>query len=460
MNLKSRLLTLICLLTLNSLWCAESAHAAIRAGASKKTIVPPFPTQMGGFFDRSQNFEGVLDELLVRSLVLDDGKTKLVFLGSDLMAIDAEMVRLIRDGITQSTLIPATNILICCTHNHSAPSYYQKTALGKDEEEPSLKRFLVKQFTDAAIEAAGATVPARIGFGAGSLSGITRNRQQKNDLIDPQVGVLRVEELEGRKTIATLFNFTGHPVILGSKNLLLSGEYPGSASRAVEHLVGGVAIFTQGACGDITMNRDGAPELEIERLGRTVAGEVVKTSGLIKLGTDASLKAASQTLSLPARVLPSLEESTAALEKGKAALEAAKQQNALPALIQQIEDKNRVHTVAIQRMKAIIDESDPSKMEKELKAEIQVLQVGDVIFGAIPGEIFVEYALELRSRVKQETNHSFCLVGYANGYLGYIVTPRAVETGGYEASVTRLNGLAGRAMTESAMDLLHQISSH
>ena len=460
MNLKIRLLTLICFLCLNCLWCAEPVHAAIRAGASKKTIVPPFPTQMGGFFDRSQNFEGVLDELLVRSLVLDDGKTKLVFLGSDLMAIDAEMVRLIRDGITQSTQIPATNILVCCTHNHSAPSYYQKTALGKDEEEPSLKRYLVKQFTDAAIEAAGSTVPARIGFGAGALTGITRNRQQKNDLIDPQVGVLRVEELNGRKTIATLFNFTGHPVILGSKNLLLSGEYPGAASRAVENLVGGVAIFTQGACGDITMNRDGTPELEIERLGRTVAGEVVKTSGLIKLGTDASLKAASQTLSLPARVLPSIEESTAALEKGKAALEAAKQQNALPALIQQIEDKNRVHSVAIQRMKAIIDESDPSKMEKELKAEIQVLQVGDVIFGTIPGEIFVEYALELRSRVKQETNRSFCLVGYANGYLGYIITPRAVETGGYEASVTRLNGLAGRAMTESAMDLLLQISSH
>ena len=46
---------------------------------------------------------------------------------------------------------------------------------------------------------------------------MTRNRQQKNEeVIDPQVGVLRVEELDGHKTIATLFNFTGHPVILGS----------------------------------------------------------------------------------------------------------------------------------------------------------------------------------------------------------------------------------------------------
>ncbi len=91
---------------------------------------------------------------------------------------------------------------------------------------------------------------------------------------------------------------------------------------------------------------------------------------------------------------------------------------------------------------------------------MQVVQVGNVLFGAIPGELFVEYALELRSRVKQETGCAFCLVGYANGYLGYIVTPRAMETGGYEASVTRLDVLGGRTLTETAMDLVHEPSTH
>jgi hypothetical protein len=86
-----------------------------------------------------------------------------------------------------------------------------------------------------------------------------------------------------------------------------------------------------------------------------------------------------------------------------------------------------------------------------------LVRVGDVMFGAIPGELFVEYALELRSRVKQDTGSSFCLVGYANGYLGYIVTPRAVETGGYEASVTRLDTQAGRTLTENTMELVHQL---
>ena len=175
---------------------------------------------MGGFFDRSQNFEGVHDEIFVRALVLDNEANKLVLIGSDLMSIDAELVRLARQSIFEATGIPAEKILICCTHNHSAPSYYQKTATATDDEEPSLKRFLAKQFADCAIEAHANLKPARWGFAVGNLTGLTRNRQQKNDLIDPQVGVLRVEEIEGRKTIATLFNFTGHPVVVGSNNLL------------------------------------------------------------------------------------------------------------------------------------------------------------------------------------------------------------------------------------------------
>lgn len=443
---------LVSLIAVSWAFTSSSADAALRAGAARVSIVPPFPTQMGGFHDRVKDFEGVHDELFARAAVLDDGATKLVLIGSDLMAIDAELVRLIRDGITTATDIPESHIMVCCAHNHSAPSYYQKTEKGQDDDEPSLKKFLTKQFITAAVEAEKSLRPAKAGFAAGQLVGATRNRQQKNDLIDPQVGVIRIEELEGRQTIATVFNFTGHPVIIGSQNLLLSGEYPGAASRAVEDLLGGVAVFTQGACGDITVHRSGDPFQEIERLGRTVAGEVIKTSGLLTLTENFPLKAAVKDLSLPARKLPSVDEAKAALEKGKAALESAKQQSATEAAIRLQEDKNRVLSMAVVMAQAVAD--NPARRKDELPGEVQVFQLGDILLGAIPGEIFVEYALELRSRVKQETGKSFCLVGYANGYLGYIVTPRAMETGGYEASVTLLDVLAGRLLTEGVMDLV------
>ncbi|MEO2034760.1 MAG: neutral/alkaline non-lysosomal ceramidase N-terminal domain-containing protein, partial [Planctomycetaceae bacterium] len=294
------------------------APASLQAGAARRSIAPPFPTHMGGFGDRNGTFEGVHDDLFVRALVLDDDKTQLVIIGSDLMAIDGNMVQLVRAGIEQQTKIPAGNILVSCAHNHSAPSYYQKERRG--EKDIPLKDFLVDQFVKTAVEAFHNRVPALAGFKAGELRGATTNRQQGNDeVIDPQVGVLRVTRREDQQPIAILFNFTGHPVILGSKNLLLSGEYPGAAARAVESLLGGVAIFTQGACGDVTVHRSGDPYQEIERVGRTLAGEVIKRAGFIRGSEMLTLAAASRSLRLAPRFIPKLAQAQAALEKGQAA---------------------------------------------------------------------------------------------------------------------------------------------
>ncbi len=271
------LIVLICSL---SLFVCGHAQAELKAGAARKSIVPPFPTHMGGFMDRKQTFTGVHDEVYARALVLDNGTTQIVLLGSDLTAVSGDMTAEIRAEIEKATGIPKTNIMVSCAHNHSAPSLYEPGRL-KKAESPA-KKFFVEQFSAAAIEAFKNRQPAQLGFEAGELRGATRNRQQENDNIDPQVGVVLVQKKNSRDVIATLFNFTGHPVIVGSYNLELSGEFPGVAARTVENLLGGVAIFTQGAAGDVTVNRSGDPFDEIERLGRTLAGEVIKTAGFVK----------------------------------------------------------------------------------------------------------------------------------------------------------------------------------
>ena len=432
----------------------RTADAGLLAGAAKRSIVPPFPTHMGGFFDRKETFQGVHDEVFARALVLDSGTTAVVLIGSDLTAVDAEMSRLIREEIEKETGIPPANVLVSCAHNHSAPSLYEPGRM-KESETP-VKEFFVKQFSGAAIEAFKNRVPARAGFRAGELIGATRNRQQGNDLVDPQVGVLRVEDKQNGKPIATLFNFTGHPVIIGSQNLLLSGEYPGAACRAVENLLGGVALFTQGA-GDVTVNRSGDPFDEIERVGRTLAGEVIKTSGFIRPVDDLELAAASRTLHLPARDIPQLEDSQQAVERLQAELAAAKEKGRSSEFLRSIEQQLALQAANVRIARGI--EEKTITLPANLDAEVQVIQVGDLVIVAVPGELFVEFALEMRSRTRQMVDKSMILAGYANGYVGYIVTPRAARTGGYEASVARVTSEAGRAMTETAMDLLASLSS-
>lgn len=451
-NLKHQL---VCLFTGTLLAVHAGAVAGeLQAGAARRSIVPPFPTHMGGFMDRTGTFEGVHDEVYARALVLDNGDTRLAVISSDLTAVDADMTRQIRQAVQEQTGIPAAHIMVSCAHNHSAPSLYEPGRI--KESESAVKPFFVEQFTAAVVEAWEQRRPARLGFHAGQLEGLTRNRQQDNDLVDPQVAVTLVQEADSRTVIGSLFNFTGHPVIVGSSNLQLSGEYPGAASRAVENLLGGVGLFTQGAAGDITVHRSGDPFEEIERVGRTVAAEVIKSAGFIRAGEESQLAVATRTLELPSREIPSVEQATQAAAEATQRVKAAEERQASAVVVKGLRKQLQIHSINLLVARRVA--AGEMEFPRTYLAEVQVMRIGDLILASVPGEIFVEYALELRSRVAQDTGLSCCLVGYANGYIGYIVTPRAQRTGGYEASVARVRPGAGRAMIEAAMELVHEIT--
>jgi len=440
-----RFLLPICLL------CAVASAQEFTAGAAKVSIVPPFPTHMGGFGDRMETFERAEDELYARALALHDGEQAVIIIGSDLMAIDRQLVQRARTIITDKTGVPASHIMISCVHNHSAPSYYQKARKGITEL--PLEDFLVEHFAEAGISAYDNRVPASAGFKYGEIIGATRNRQQNNeDVVDTTVGVLRIEERESREVIGLLYNFTGHPVILGSRNLKLSGEFPGWASRTIEEVLGGVAVFTQGACGDITVHRQGDPWSEIQRLGRLIAGEVIKTAEFIRPSEEVSVDAASTLLALPPKPIPPLTESEGLLAAAEASYENAVKADAPDQLQRQLRQQVDLQSANVRQAKLIADGElvQPTSYD----AEVQVMRIGDLVAVAVPGELFVEYALELRARIKQTYDYPLVLVGYANHYLGYIVTPRAMQTGGYEAAVARVGPESGREMVETAMHLL------
>ena len=92
------ILTLICLMP-GSVASAEG----LTAGAARVSIVPPFPTHMGGFGDRMETFKDAKDELYARALALHDGERAVIIIGSDLMAIDGQLVQRAREEITKRT---------------------------------------------------------------------------------------------------------------------------------------------------------------------------------------------------------------------------------------------------------------------------------------------------------------------------------------------------------------------
>ena len=85
-----------------------------------------------------------------------------------------------------------------------------------------------------------------------------------------------------------------------------------------------------------------------------------------------------------------------------------------------------------------------------LPAEIQVLGVGPWRFVGWPGEVFVEYALE----VKRQSGQAF-VISLANGELqGYVAAPGAV---GYEASNGIFAPEAGAVLVRETLAMLRRL---
>lgn len=436
-------------------FAADAAVPEIKAGAAKASLVPPFPTPMGGFSARTEKFTGVESAPNARALVLDNGTTKVAIITCELIGVSRANVDKAREQIEKATGIPAKNIMISATHNHSAPSGSMATDNFPKADVEKLNEFFVNTWVKVATDAAQAMAPANLFYGMGHLDYMTHNRQQNNDtVIDPDMGVLKVQKKGSYDVIAVLYNFAAHPVILSSDNLKLSSEYPGHASETVEAVLGGVALFTQGACGDQTIKRNGPPFDEVKRIGHVVGAEAIRAAESAILSNDMTLISDFRDVTLEPRKIPTAADANAAVEKAQKALDEAKAANKSPEVISRLSRAldGAKTTVKIAERAA---QRPPEMARRATQGCVQVMQIGPLVIVGMPTELFVEYALELKARIRQETGRPVIFVGYANNLNGYVITPRAFFTGGYEQSVTQLDPSAGRTFVETAMAMVN-----
>ena len=144
------------------------------------------------------------------------------------------------------------------SHNHSSPA--MPDFVSDSSENMALKvqdkKDLGKWLTEAAVEADSKRQPARIGTGWGkSFIGVYRRefRDGRDVLgevpdheIDSSVGVIRVDDLEGNP-IATLFRYSAHPVVVGSRSQVASTDFPGSCGTWLNPRSAGCRCLCRGA---------------------------------------------------------------------------------------------------------------------------------------------------------------------------------------------------------------------
>ena len=300
----------IAALTLVLLTPVLAAKPAIYAGIARTDITPPMGSPMYGYSSRTEGAEGVLDSLTATVLVLKSDEATVALVSLDVGKFQSPWLH------DQAQALGLDHIILLSSHTHAGPRFTD------DFPRPEATwHQTVEQRVLAAIKAARKDLfPAAIAVGEGSIQvGYNRLRRDPNGLattlfenhdhipygpLDPTVGVIRVDDNKGR-TRAVLVNYTCHPVVLGPRNMRISGDYVGVMKRRVEASLGGrvLCLFAQGGCGDINPMHQGRSEpvdydadyALVVKVGEVVAGEVLNTLGRMEGTKGASVQLRART---------------------------------------------------------------------------------------------------------------------------------------------------------------------
>ena len=399
----------------------------LKGGVAEVNITPPIGNSLCGFGNRKGPAESVYDDLFARALVLDDGRTRLAIVTSDLISFAPDLVRRIRDLVERVAGVPGEGLLLNGSHSHSGPTVMSFRSMGS--RDVAYEDVLCRQVAGAVRMAADRVEPVSLSAGRAPVR-IAHNRRARRSgrmtighnpagAEAPWVDVLRVDARSG-PTLGLLYVTAAHPVNL--RGLAFSAEFPGYAARTIRReLEGALPMFAQACCGDVNCTpMDGTLGTTI-RQGELLGGAAVNAARHAEPLQSNGLGVARQVIYLPTRI-PSVDEAERALEDQKARVREAEQDSeATDYLVCQYRGQIEWAEDYLRAAR--------SRRPRPETFEIQAMRIGEAALVAYPGEMFVDYQLAMdRTSPFKKT---FTLA-FSNGCIGYVPTAKAFPEGGYE----------------------------
>ena len=446
----------------------SAAPGQLRAGAAVVDITPALGVANGGVIARGGPVTHIHDGLHARCLVLDDGATRLAIAICDMRMLGGEVVARAKSLAGEATGLAPENILIAATHTHAAPAM---VGIHPEPRDRAYAEFVARRIADGITRAGHHLAPAKVGWGFGSAPQHVHNRRwfmkpgaiaanpfgggsdevkmnppRGTDLlkpagpVDPQVSVLDVRHADGRP-LAVLANYGLH-YVGGYQAGHVSADYFGLFADRVQGLLGAdrqhppfVAMMSNGTSGDVSINDFSAKQerlpawVKMQRVADDLAAEVVKVTGDIGHHTTAPLAVAATELQLGVR-----RPDAKRLVWARRTLAYAT-------------DPKRLTRPVIYAQETLALAKFPAKVPVALQA----FRIGDLRIITVPCEMFAETGLAL----KQEAGLGpLFIIELANGYRGYLPTPRQHEWGGYETWPARSSYLEVQAAPKIRAALL------
>ncbi len=373
--------------------CPPVPADSLRAGVAREVLRLPRGVPLGGYLERKgAASRGTHDPITATALVLDDGRTRVGLVAVDAAAIDPRITR----RAARLARFPESNLLIAASHTHSGPGAYGRGLLAHFTLGPyrdDVASLLARTLARAVRRAQRRQVPATLAFASGDLPALVVNRRHSR-FLDSSLSVLRVDRADG-SALAAVAVFGAHGTVLGPGNRLLSGDWMGAGRRAMERRAPGLTVlYLNGAEGDqAPAVRHGHHDFqESARLGEVFAEAALGLYESAPREPDSRLSVRFRRLPLP-RTARSRQLSAGS------------------------------------------------------SAPLQVIRVGGALLMAFPGEPAAELALALKDHARRQEAAMPVVVGLANSYLGYFLSRRDIERGGYEAGQSFYGEAFGEKLT-------------
>lgn len=413
---------------------ARGGSARLQAGAASVQVAVPEGTPLagyGGFPRRAwipdilgrhpyafwfRPSGGVHDPLKVRSLLLEAGATRVLWLALDLVGMDRSLVAELRARL-EGRGLRYTAIVAAASHTHSGPGAYADSALfafvAVDRLSPTVRARLLDGLERAAWGAESAKGPAAVGSGSAEVTGIAVSRLRAP--LDQELGLLKVTRPDGRP-VAVLWNYAVHGTALDRENLLLSGDLMGYAAARIERELRAPALFVNGAVGDVSPRERGWGGMR--SAGERLAAAVLAGWRGTKTDRAPTLAVTHERLALPAPRL---------------------------AL------RNCLGRWIPPGWQVGLSEAMPSS------AEVMAVAVGRTAWVTIPGELETRLGMEIKAGRRGPFGHVF-VAGLANDYLGYLLTPEAYREPSYIACGSLYGERGGEIVRDGALQALERLA--
>lgn len=227
-----------------------AASEDFSAGFAMESITPSYPVALAGYGNRrGRKFTEILDSIYVRAIVVDNGTRKVALVSADLLIIPPTVTVLLEQKLA-STGFTLENTYLGATHTHNSIGNWGEgvTSLVYGSYSDSVVNFLADRIVAVIRKAAANPVRSKIKSGAIPVPSAVRNRLAKKEgTVDSLLHVVEIEREDEAKLVLVTYN--AHATCLMSKDLALSGDYPGELVKNLEKNGYTFAMFMAGAVG-------------------------------------------------------------------------------------------------------------------------------------------------------------------------------------------------------------------